>query len=108
MGAMTPTEITDLEIAFPAHGLKLLPAWEDIPDEFKTNGGKHEQLLTDWFFAGIKLKSVEMKEGIDQTKAFRHLKCIMGSYEPKHEHKMSGVAYLIEQWFESIEYEATG
>ena len=28
-------------------------------------------------------------EGIDANMAFRHLGCINGSFEPKHEHKMA-------------------
>ena len=106
---MTPAEnITNLDLAFPASVGHLLPPWADIPNQFKPNGGKHGRLINEWFFSGIKLKAVQMKPGIDQAMATRHLKCIMGSYELKHEHKVSGVAYLIEQWFESIEYEVAG
>jgi hypothetical protein len=45
------------------------------------------------------------KEGIDRSVAMRHLKCIMSSWEPQHEHKTAGVAYLMSLWFEKFEYE---
>jgi hypothetical protein len=32
-----------------------------------------------------------------------HLKAIMGSFQPKHEHKTAGVAYLMSLWFEAVQ-----
>jgi len=43
-------------------------------------------------------------DGIDQNKALRHIKAILGSFEPKHEHKEAAAAYLLSLWFKSVKY----
>ena len=40
----------------------------------------------------------------DTNKAIRHLKAILVSYDPKHEHKEAGVAFLLSEWFEDVTY----
>jgi hypothetical protein len=44
------------------------------------------------------------KEGIDPDTAWQHATMILGSFQPKHEHKIEGVAWLLWHWFESGEY----
>lgn len=51
-------------------------------------------------FEGINGYGVVPKEGVDPDKAMRHLAACMRSFEPKHEHKMAGVACLMATWFE--------
>lgn len=105
---MKPAEkITDLEIAFPAHGVSRLPAWKEIPKEYQNQNHPRCHLVQKWFGFGLKPKKIVPKEGIDEIKALRHLQYIMGSYEPKHEHKISGVAWLIDQWFDTFDVEPT-
>jgi hypothetical protein len=56
-----------------------------------------------WFFSGLPKGTVFVPhEGIDPAKAMRHLRAILGSFEPKHEHKEAGVAYLMSQWFKEV------
>jgi len=43
---------------------------------------------------------LKSKPGIDRKAAIRHIKAIMASYAPKHEHKEAGCAYLFALWFE--------
>jgi len=40
------------------------------------------------------------KDGVDVKKAMRALKAALGSFEPKHEHKMAAVGYMLSQWFD--------
>lgn len=97
-----PQEVSDLDIAFPASVSHLMPKYEDIPKEFQgfrpnsTWGG----LFNNWFYRGLSNLSLQPKPGIDIVKALRHIRCIMRSFEPKHEHKESAVAYLLSCWFE--------
>lgn len=103
---MVQTQVTDQEVAF---GGRLLPKYEDIPDEFKILAGckrnKWVQLTEEWFYNGLKSCRWHPKPGIDTEKALRHIKVIMVSFGPKHEHKIAGVAYLLSQFFEDVEYE---
>jgi hypothetical protein len=96
--AILPVEVSDLDIAFPASVRHLLP---EAPRDFP-NRQKWERFQSDWFGGGLKdVRDLKPKAGIDKTKALRHLKCIQGSFEPKHEDKVSAVAYLASLWFEA-------
>lgn len=95
-----PTAVDDLTLAFPAGVMGLMPAYADIPDEFKRSRGQWQDWQGQWFFRGLQ-SYPEPKDGIDVKQAMRHLAAIQGSYEPKHEHKEAGVAYLASLWFKS-------
>ncbi len=100
---LEPVVVEDVLIAFPASVKHLMPEHDSIPEEFKNSyGNKWVQLQRDWFYNGLNGKFVP-KEGIDLNLALRHLSCIQGSFEPKHEHKEAAVAYLMSLWFESYE-----
>lgn len=99
--AWLPIPVTDLEIAFPVSVRHLIPPYEEIPSEFKkVNGTKWNQLFNEWFFDGVSSLRLKPKDGINKSDAMRHIKCIMGSFQPKHEHKEAAVAYLMSLWFE--------
>lgn len=101
---MLPADLSDPEVAFPASVLKLMPAWDDIPDEFtRPHGNEWTRIASEWFFRGIPdTAKWKPKKGIDTDTAHRHLAAILGSWEPKHEHKEAAVAYLMSQWFVSV------
>ena len=99
---MKPQDVTDIDMAFPAKVSHLMPTYEEIPDEFKRGSNKWNRLVSTWFFSGFKGAKFVPKDGIEPNHALRHLKCIMGSFEPKHEHKEAAVAYLMSQWFEDV------
>jgi hypothetical protein len=102
-----PIEVDDIAVGMGARSMEgILPPYKDIPEEFKQSHGKWIDFVDDWFFKGIELKEVVMKEGIDKKKAFRHLQSIMHSWSPGHEHKTAGVAYLASLWFEKVDYVA--
>ncbi len=107
---MSPQVVSDIDIAFPASVSKLMVPYEDIPEDFRRERGearKWVQLQQRWFFQGLpKETEFEPAEGIDAKVALRHLKAIMGSYEPKHEHKEACVAYLMSQWFSDVKVPA--
>jgi hypothetical protein len=101
-----PIEVTGLEIAFGGDMKKLLPPLNEIPEEFKRGRTKWNDIVSTWFFRGLKNIKCKPKEGIDEKAALQHVRAIMASWEPKHEHKEAGCAYLLSEWFEDIEYEA--
>lgn len=95
-----PVDVTDVELAFGGKSMeKLLPKWSDIPEEFKNRTTKWNKLFRLIFFKGEAPGTIASVEGIDPHKAGRHLRAIMKSWEPKHEHKEAGVAYLMSLWF---------
>lgn len=89
--------ITDAEMAFGT--MKLLPPFEMIPDEFH-NGNIYTEIL-DCMFAGVKLPDGEIvfRKGFDDADAPKALhRCVHAhliSFEPKHEHKIAGLGYII-------------
>lgn len=109
-----PTPVSDVDLAFPARALEIMPTHEECetglaaldPDERQ----KWLNLQRKWFFEGlpstfqVALKTVD-GERIDGETAWRHLQVIQGSYAPKHKHKEVAVAYLASLWFEDISYE---
>lgn len=78
-----------------------LPAMATIPEEFKRSATKWNDLFNLLFFGSKqkKLTGFIPKEGIDPEQAWRHVRALMTSWVPKHEHKEAGVAYLMSQYF---------
>ena len=103
---MIPQEVSELDMVFGGKVMQLLPKYEDIPREFKQfSGTKWNNVIGDWFFSGLKNAKWTPKKGINTNKALRHIKAVLGSWEPKHEHKEAGCAYLLSQFFEDVQYE---
>ena len=101
-------DVSDIEVAFGCEIMRILPKWADIPEEFKKDWHPWRKVVSDWFFFGLKKAKWETKEGVDNKKAIRALMSCLGSFEPSHEHKEAGVAFLLSQWFHSVSYEPTG
>lgn len=89
--------ITDVEMAFGT--TKLLPPNETVPEEFKR--GNVYTVLVDCLFAGKPVPNgeIEFREGFDDPEAPKLLNRVVSahlrSWEPKHEHKIAGLGYLI-------------
>lgn len=83
---------------------KLLPPWNDIPEEFKRHRGtKWNGIITKWFFSGLPKETRFLaKPGIDTNTAKAHLRAILVSFEPEHEHKEAGCAFLLSKWFDDV------
>lgn len=95
-------EVSELDIAFGGSIENLMPKYADVPEEFRRGGTKWNKVVNKWFFGGLEGVTFVPKEGVDQSKALRHIAAIMRSFEPKHEHKEAGCAYLFDQWFEDV------
>ncbi|QZI85733.1 hypothetical protein CPT_Summit_082 [Stenotrophomonas phage Summit] len=101
-----PQKVSDVMMAFPGELGSLLPPLKDIPAEYKDPNCKLPffQFMGDWFYSGVTVTGAVPADGIDPNEAVRHVKCIMGSYEPKHEHKMAAIGWLMSLWFKRIVY----
>lgn len=103
LASPVPQPISDVMLAFPANVEPLMPAWDDIPQEFKGSGNGWVSFVDSWFYRGMSSKvEFHMKEGVSGEAAFRHLQAVMGSFQPKHEHKVAAVAYLSSLWFDAV------
>lgn len=102
---MKPQAVSKLESVFGAGVEHLMPKREDIPDDFKNMNGKTKwnRLFSKWFYSGLPQGTRFVPvEGIDADAAMRHIRAIMSSWEPKHEHKEAAVAYLLSIWFKDV------
>lgn len=99
----TPSPVTGLDCAFGGSMEKLLPPWDSIPDDFKRDRTKWNKVISRWLFSGLpKDTQFIPKTGIDANAAKAHLRAILVSFEPKHEHKEAGCAFLLSKWFEDV------
>jgi hypothetical protein len=98
-----PVPVEDAELTFGGDMTKLLPDYKLVPDEFKNHHNQWHKLVDTRFFQGFSGDvTVDPKEGIDPNLAIRHIKAILRSWSPKHEHKTAGCAYLLSLWFKSF------
>ncbi len=98
-----PQEVSGLDVVFGGDIEKLLPPRGDIPQEFYAGRTDWCKFVSRWFFKGLPDGTAfRCKEGVDGNTALRHLRAIMCSFEPKHEHKTGGVAWMMSLWFEDV------
>lgn len=102
-------DVSDVERSFGANNMaEMMPSYSQIPEEFKDFNGRNKWnvLVRDMFFFGLKSIDLTPKKGVDPKKAFKHIRSIMVSWIPKHEHKEAACAFLFNEWFEDVKYEA--
>ncbi len=100
---MDPIEVTKAEMVLGGNVKKLMPPMNEIPEEFTQMKNKWNKLFSDWFFSGLPPKTAFVsKDNIDANKALRHIRAIMASMEPAHEHKEAAVSFLLSEWFKEI------
>lgn len=97
---MKPKIIDAVSSAFPTSVDEFIPHYKDLPDEFKDGNTPQNKLFSKAFFKGCSTEFLKEKPGINRAEALRHIGYVMGSWEPKYEHKEAGVAWLFAQWFE--------
>ena len=103
---MFPIEVTDVLLAFPGEVTHLMPSEEEIPEEFwQDDGSWTQRLFADVFFSGVHNLTLVPKPGIQPDVAWRHIRAIMGSFQPKHEHKEAACRFLLDSWFVKATWE---
>lgn len=98
-----PVAVTDLEKTF-GRIEGLLPELDDIPEEFKTRENIWNKFTNSLFLGSLENLELYPKENIDPQIAYDHIHCILKSFEPKHEHKIAGCAYLFSEFFLDFKY----
>lgn len=100
-----PKKIDQVDFAFPADVIgRFLPLEKDIPEEYSKNYHPMVKIVNRLFFHGLPKETVfHGREGVDGEMAFRQIHACLKSFQPKHEHKISGVAYLLDLFFEKID-----
>lgn len=97
-----PVKITAVDLTFPDRVIgTLLPPQSDIPEEFAGEQSEWLSLVRRWFCVGLNFRP-KVKPELDENLVWRHLNACMGSFEPSHEHKVAGVAYLMSLWCEPL------
>ena len=102
-----PVEIDEITAVFASNIVgTLIPKRDDLPEEFRKSWHSNEwcTVASLWFAQGAKKSDFHPKEDIDLDKALRHVKVVLGSFEPSHEHKIGAAGYLMKQFFKKIEY----
>lgn len=98
-----PPKLSAVDVAFPAH-VDWLPPFAEIPAPFREWHNQWGRLIARWFFEGPDMEWIERlvpaTPDINKDDALRALQSLLGSFEPKHEHKMAGAAYLASLWFD--------
>ncbi len=66
---MKPQQVTALDIAFPGNVSHLMPAYNEIPNDFKKNKNPWVKFVDTWFFGGADARELTEKDGIDRRMA---------------------------------------
>lgn len=89
--------ITDVELAFGTD--RLLPPASAIPEDFLFGIGEAQAYveLVSAIFYGQQLPAceIELAEGVAPEVLNKCVRAHLESWQPKHEHKMAGVAYMV-------------
>jgi hypothetical protein len=89
-----------------------MPKFDTLPEEFRRERSLYCAAVSHWFYGGAKRdgdtliidgKRFKAKPGVDATKALKAIKAVLGSWEPKHEHKIAACGFMLSEWFELAE-----
>jgi hypothetical protein len=96
--AMMPAETSDAEIAF---GSCTIPPISDVPEPFRSDYYSNEwcKIAEGLFYAGGDVSEWVAIDGVDRDAAIAHFRSVLGSWEPKHEHKMAICGWMLSMWF---------
>lgn len=103
MPALTPEDVESITKVEEAFGTtRLLPNMGDAPATFDQFDNPYQQVVSALFYGGpLPDYEVAPRPGFEEVVASGALqRCIrahLSSWEPKHEHKMRGAAYLLSQ-----------
>lgn len=105
-GFEQPKMIPDVVRAFPASVVgSLLPEADKIPKEFWSSQNDWHQFADRLFFHGWPTDmEIYSRPDVDGQIAIEHVGTVLRSYQPKHEHKMAGVAWLLSRWFKAVRH----
>jgi hypothetical protein len=106
-------ELNGVDVAFG--NIKHMPKYEAIPEDFRRGNNDYCRAVSTWFFSGAKgtpdglivgHMKFTAKPGVDRNKALAAIKAVLGSFEPKHEHKEAACAFMLSEWFDKSRVKA--
>jgi len=79
----------------------IIPAYRDIPEQFKMKQTIFNNLFHQWSFSGLSNLKMTAREGVDPKKAMAHIEFLMKVSVDvlRYDHKEAVVTYLLDQWF---------
>lgn len=92
---------TGADLAFGAR-LSDYPAYDSIPEQFRRGHSPANKIVSTLFFKGGQLADfgLRLKAGVNPAAFFGALKAMLGSFDPKHEHKEAACAWLVDEFTE--------
>ena|SRR5690348_14752672 len=102
-----PENLTRVDVVFG--NIDHMPKYSTLPDEFQRERSPFCDAVQHWFFSGAKghPNGIEIdgvtytaKSGVSAAQALAAIKAVLGSFEPKHEHKIAACGYMLSEWFE--------
>jgi hypothetical protein len=99
---MEVQEISELDLAFPARGVELMPDLDSVPAEFRDRSNPWHRFADEWFMHGWPDRGLFPLVEVSPEKAVRHVSVVLGCHGIKHEDKITGVAYMLSLWFRDI------
>lgn len=110
-GSLPVPDLDDPTVVFG--GIDHMPAYDTLPEEFQRDWHRRSNefchAVSMWFYQGAKRDGDRMlidgvtfrpRAGIDGDKALRAIRAVLGSWAPKHEHKIAACGYMLSQWFQ--------
>jgi hypothetical protein len=94
-----PPKLDDADVVFG--GALYMPRMEDLPEEYRCERADACRVAEHLFFKGGRLSDYGYlcREDVDFGDALRAIKAVLGSFQPKHEHKIATVGWMIDKWF---------
>ena len=112
-----PENLTRADVAFG--NIQHMPKFDALPKEYQERWHDHSHpycgAVSKWFYSGakghpngIEIGGVKFtaKPGVDPAQALAAVKSVLGSFEPKHEHKIAACGYMLSEWFDREEAKA--
>lgn len=100
-------ELDAVDVAFG--NIKHMPKYDTLSDAFRDMSDPHCRAVSTWFYKGagaspngILIDGVTFtaRPGVDKRRALAAIRAILGSFEPKHEHKIAACGFMLSQWFD--------
>jgi hypothetical protein len=100
-------DLTRLDTTFG--NIAHMPKYDTLPEEFRRERGPYCKAVSNWFFSGAKAHpngimidgvAFVAKSGVTAGKALAAIKAVLGSFEPKHEHKIAACGFMLSEWFD--------
>ena len=94
-----PVVVDQATFVYPANVVPLMPDPQATPEANRI----WFALVRRWFSEGLP-EDVQfyLRPGIDGETAYRHLCCVLGSYQHPHGEKERAAAFLMSCWFEKV------